>query len=74
MVDFLVRQRRYVEVALIGKIEGKLQTGDEVAFCRRKGTIFRVGVGADLERNVMQRSEAERLCIEDFIPAERAAE
>src|ERR1700685_1552628 len=55
VVDLLVRQRRYVEVALVGKVEGELQTGDEVTLRGSEEGILRLSVGTDLERNVMQR-------------------
>ena len=74
MVDFLVGQRRDVEVALVGKIEGELQTGDEVTLGRSQEGIFRIGVGADLERNIMQRPHREGMGVEDFVPAERRAD
>ncbi len=74
VVDFLVGQRRDVEVALVGQIERELQAGDEVALGRRQEVVFGVGVGADFERDVMQRPDAEGLGVEDFVPAEGGAE
>ena len=74
VVDFLVGQGRDVEIALVGKVEGELQTGDEVALGGREEAVFRVAVGADFERDVMQRPHGEGLGIEDFVPAEGAAD
>src|ERR1700730_3338785 len=74
VVDFLVGQGRDVDIALVGKVEGELQTGDEVALGGRKKGVFCPGIGTDLERNVMQRPHGEGLGVEDFVPAERAAD
>src|SRR5439155_11725759 len=69
-----IHQRRYVEVALIGKVEGELQTGDNVALGGAEIAVLRVGIQANLERDVMQRALSEGLGVEDLVPAEGRAE
>ncbi len=73
VIPFLVVQRRDVEEALVGQIERELQAGDEVLFRRRQELVLRLHIGADLERDVVQRADRECLGVEDLVPAEGAA-
>ena len=63
MIDFLVRQRRDVEEALVGQVEGELQTGDEVTLGRSQEVVFGVGIGPEFQRDVTQRPQLKDLVL-----------
>ena len=67
-------ERGAVDITLVRQVEGELQTGDDVALGRREIVVLGVGIHADLEGDVVQRSVAEGLGAEHLVEAEGRAE
>ncbi len=68
------RQRRHVEIALVGQSEFELQTGDDLSLGRGEEVVLAVAVHADFEGDVGERSDVEGLGVEDLVEAEGRAE
>src|SRR5262249_312152 len=67
------RTGRDIEVALVRKIESKLQTREEALRFGRRKAVRVLPIAAHLKRYVLQRANRERLGVEYLIESKRAS-
>lgn len=73
VIPLLVEHGSHVQQTATGQAELKLEASNHIALSRRKRGVLRVPVGTDVDRDVRERAEGERLAVREGVEADHAA-